>query len=56
MALIIPRNYDPLISPSVRLREANQIHSRYISRRNSEEMHLERISAPLFVTQSDGLN
>lgn len=55
MALIIPENYDPRLT----IRETQEA-IKYIrdtfQKEFGREMNLERISAPLFVTQSSGLN
>ena len=55
MELIIPKDYDPRLS----IRET-QDAIKYIrdtfQKEMGREMHLERISAPLFVEKSSGLN
>ena len=55
MELIIPKDYDPHLS----IRET-QDAIKYIrdtfQKEMGREMHLERISAPLFVEKSSGLN
>lgn len=55
MNLIIPTNYDPVLT----IRETQQA-IKYIrdtfQHEFGKEMHLERISAPLYVTQASGLN
>ena len=55
MGLIIPENYDPRLT----IRET-QDAIKYIrdtfQKEMGREMHLERISAPLFVEKSSGLN
>ena len=55
MELIIPKDYDPRLS----IRET-QDAIKYIrdtfQKEMGREMHLERISAPLFVERSSGLN
>ena len=55
MKLIIPDNYDPRLS----IRETQEA-IKYIrdtfQKELGKEMHLERISAPLFVEHSSGLN
>ena len=55
MELIIPKDYDPRLS----IRET-QDAIKYIrdtfQKEMGREMHIERISAPLFVEKSSGLN
>ena len=55
MELILPENYDPRLT----IRET-QDAIKYIrdtfQKEMGREMHLERISAPLFVERSSGLN
>lgn len=55
MKLTIPKNYDPVLT----IRETQQA-IKYIrdtfQHEFGKEMHLERISAPLYVTKSSGLN
>ena len=55
MALIIPANYDPHLTVRETQEAIKYIRDTF-QKEFGKEMHLERISAPLFVTQSSGLN
>ena len=55
MALIIPANYDPHLTVRETQETIKYIRDTF-QKEFGKEMHLERISAPLFVTQSSGLN
>ena len=55
MALIIPENYNPHLSVR-QTQEAIKYIRDTFQRELGKEMHLERISAPLFVEKSSGLN
>ena len=55
MALIIPKDYDPHLDVR-RTQEAIKYIRDTFQREFGKEMRLERISAPLFVTRSSGLN
>lgn len=55
MALIIPNGYDPHLSVR-KTQEAIKYIRDTFQKEFGKEMHLERISAPLFVTKSSGLN
>lgn len=55
MALIIPANYDPHLTVRETQEAIKYIRDTF-QKEFGKEMHLERISAPLFVTRSSGLN
>ena len=55
MALIIPENYDPHLSVRETQEAIKYIRDTF-QKEFGREMHLERISAPLFVTRESGLN
>ena len=55
MALIIPENYNPHLSVRETQEAIKYIRDTF-QRELGREMHLERISAPLFVEKSSGLN
>jgi aspartate--ammonia ligase len=55
MALIIPENYDPVLSVR-ETQEAIKFIRDLFQKEFGREMNLERVSAPLFVTKSSGLN
>ena len=55
MALIIPANYDPHLTVRETQEAIKYIRDTF-QKEFGKEMHLERISASLFVTQSSGLN
>ncbi len=55
MTLIIPENYDPVLSVR-QTQEAIKYIRDTFQYEFGKELHLSRISAPLFVTESSGLN
>ena len=55
MSLIIPKDYDPKLTVR-QTQEAIKYIRDTFQKEFGKEMNLERISAPLFVTQSSGLN
>ena len=55
MALIIPKNYDPVLSVK-QTQEAIKYIRDTFQKEFGKEMNLERVSAPLFVSKSSGLN
>lgn len=55
MTLILPENYDPVLDVR-RTQEAIKYIRDTFQREFGNELHLSRISAPLFVTKSSGLN
>ena len=55
MGLILPEHYDPRLSVRETQEAIKYIRDTF-QKEFGKEMHLERISAPLFVTQSSGLN
>ncbi len=55
MALIIPKNYDPVLSVR-QTQEAIKYIRDTFQKEFGREMNLERVSAPLFVSKSSGLN
>ena len=55
MALIIPKNYNPHLTVR-QTQEAIKYIRDTFQRELGREMNLERISAPLFVEKSSGLN
>lgn len=55
MALILPENYDPVLTVR-QTQEAIKYIRDTFQKEFGKEMNLERISAPLFVTRSSGLN
>ncbi|MDD3251612.1 MAG: aspartate--ammonia ligase [Lachnospiraceae bacterium] len=55
MAIIIPENYDPHLTVRETQEAIKYIRDTF-QKEFGREMRLERISAPLFVTQSSGLN
>lgn len=55
MSLIIPQNYDPVLSIRETEKAIKYIRDTFQSE-FGKEMNLERISAPLFVTKNSGLN
>lgn len=55
MGLIIPKDYDPHLTVRETQEAIKYIRDTF-QKEFGREMHLERISAPLFVTQSSGLN
>jgi aspartate--ammonia ligase len=55
MALIIPENYDPHLTVRETQEAIKYIRDTF-QKEFGKEMHLERISAPLFVEKSSGLN
>ena len=55
MGLIIPQNYDPHLTVRETQEAIKYIRDTF-QKEFGREMHLERISAPLFVAQSTGLN
>ena len=55
MSLIIPKNYDPVLNIRETEKAIKYIRDTFQSE-FGKEMNLERISAPLFVTKSSGLN
>ncbi len=55
MSLIIPENYDPVLSVR-QTQEAIKYIRDTFQYEFGKELHLSRISAPLFVTESSGLN
>jgi len=55
MALILPENYDPKLTVRETQEAIKYIRDTF-QKEFGREMNLERISAPLFVTQSSGLN
>ena len=55
MELILPENYDPRLTIRETQDAIKYIRDRF-QKEMGREMHLERISAPLFVERSSGLN
>lgn len=55
MALIIPENYDPVLSVR-ETQEAIKFIRDLFQKEFGRQMNLERVSAPLFVTRNSGLN
>ena len=55
MGLILPQNYDPHLTVRETQEAIKYIRDTF-QKEFGREMHLERISAPLFVAQSSGLN
>ena len=55
MSLIIPKNYDPVLNIRETEKAIKYIRDTFQSE-FGKEMNLERVSAPLFVTKSSGLN
>ncbi|MGL5436325.1 MAG: aspartate--ammonia ligase [Lachnospiraceae bacterium] len=55
MALILPENYDPVLTVR-QTQEAIKYIRDTFQKEFGREMNLERISAPLFVTRSSGIN
>ena len=55
MSLILPENYDPHMTVR-ETQEAIKYIRDTLQREFGKEMNLERISAPLFVEKSSGLN
>lgn len=55
MALILPKDYDPVLSIK-QTQEAIKYIRDTFQKEFGKEMNLERVSAPLFVTKSSGLN
>ena len=55
MELIIPKDYDPRLSIRDTQDAIKYIRDTF-QKEMGREMHLERISAPLFVEKSSGLN
>ena len=55
MGLIIPKDYDPHLTVRETQEAIKYIRDTF-QKEFGREMHLERISAPLFVEQSSGLN
>ena len=55
MTLILPENYDPVLDIR-HTQEAIKYIRDTFQREFGNELHLSRISAPLFVTKSSGLN
>lgn len=55
MALILPKNYDPHLTVRETQSAIKYIRDSF-QKELEREMHLERISAPLFVTERSGLN
>ena len=55
MGLIIPKAYDPHLTVRETQEAIKYIRDTF-QKEFGREMHLERISAPLFVEQSSGLN
>ncbi len=55
MALIIPKDYDPVLSTK-QTQEAIKYIRDTFQKEFGKEMNLERVSAPLFVTKASGLN
>lgn len=55
MALILPKGYDPVLSIK-QTQEAIKYIRDTFQKELGREMNLERVSAPLFVTKSSGLN
>lgn len=55
MALIIPKNYDPVLSVR-QTQEAIKYIRDTFQKEFGKELNLERVSAPLFVPKSSGLN
>ena len=55
MALILPKGYDPVLSVR-RTQEAIKYIRDTFQKEFGKEMNLERVSAPLFVSKSSGLN
>ncbi len=55
MALIIPKNYDPILGIK-KTQEAIKYIRDTFQKEFGKEMNLERVSAPLFVSKSSGLN
>lgn len=55
MALIIPKNYDPVLDVR-KTQEAIKYIRDTFQKEFGKEMNLERVSAPLFVSKSSGLN
>ena len=55
MTLILPENYDPVLDIR-HTQEAIKYIRDTFQREFGNELHLSRVSAPLFVTKSSGLN
>ena len=55
MALIIPKNYDPVLSVKEIQGAIKYIRDTF-QKEFGKEMNLERVSAPLFVSKLSGLN
>ncbi|MFR9308636.1 MAG: aspartate--ammonia ligase, partial [Lachnospiraceae bacterium] len=55
MALMIPENYDPVLSVR-ETQEAIKFIRDLFQKEFGRQMNLERVSAPLFVSRSSGLN
>ena len=55
MALILPEGYDPILSVR-QTQEAIKYIRDTFQKEFGKEMNLERVSAPLFVSKSSGLN
>ena len=55
MSLILPENYDPHMTVRETQKAIKYIRDTF-QREFGKEMNLERISAPLFVEKSSGLN
>ncbi len=55
MALIIPERYDPVLDTRQTQDAIKFIHDLF-TKEFGKQMHLERVSAPLFVTRSSGIN
>ena len=55
MALVIPKSYDPHLSVRETQEAIKYIRDTF-QKELGKEMNLERISAPLFVEKSSGLN
>ena len=55
MALLIPENYDPVLDIR-QTQEAIKYIRDTFQKEFGKEMNLERVSAPLFVPKSSGLN
>ena len=55
MALILPKGYDPVLSVR-QTQEAIKYIRDTFQKEFGKEMNLERVSAPLFVAKSSGLN
>ena len=55
MALVIPEHYDPVLSVR-ETQEAIKFIRDLFQKEFGQQMNLERVSAPLFVTEKSGLN